>query len=394
VICLVRVEVAVLALVASGPLELALSYGEGSQITPTKAIGALAFVSFALNALVTRRRIFFDWAHAIVLAILALALLSALQVDETAEAISTTSRYASFVALFFVVSQFVGDHRLLRWIAWTLSIASTVTGFLAVREFLSGASLLARLPQGDPNDVAFVLATTLPLTFWLLRERGWRRVLVVAMIGMISVAVLLTFSRGALVGLTAGVLWKILVDRRHVGVIAGGAVTIGIAVALVVYLGGGQVDTGLQAKSKVAGENVSTRLQAWGLAADFAVDHPLLGIGPGQFKERYNAATDQLPGTPPLLVVHNAYLDIAGELGVLAALLFVGYLGLVLVRAWTANVTGRGPPGYGGAVTVALLVGCVAALTLSEQYYAPFWLLGALATAIWHDRRRPADAGA
>jgi O-antigen ligase len=387
-ICIVRVEVAVLALVASGPLELALSYGN-AQITPTKAIGALAFVSFALNALATRRRIYFDWAHGIVLAILAIALLSTLQARELGDAISTTTRYASFVALFFVVSQFVGDHRLQRLIAWTLSIASTVTGFLAVKEFLSGNTLLARLPEGDPNDVAFVLATTLPLSFWLLREPGGRRALAVAMIAMISVAVVLTFSRGALVGLAAGLLWKILVDRRHVGVVAAAALTTGAAIALVVFLAGGRVDSGLHAKGKVAGKNVSTRLEAWSLAGNFAVDNPLLGIGPGQYRDRYNAATDQLPGTTPLKVVHNAYLDIAAELGVVAGLLFVCYLVLMLVRAWTANITGRGPPGYGGALTIALLVGCVSALTLSEQYYAPFWLLGALATALWHERRGP-----
>jgi O-antigen ligase len=386
-VCLVKVEVAVLALVASGPLELALSYGANSQITPTKAVGAVAFVSFALNALVTRRRLVFDWAHAIVLAILAIAMVSTLHAHQTGDAISTTTRYASFVALFFVVSQFVGDHRLQRQIAWTLTIASAVTGFLAVREFLSGASLLARLPQGDPNDVAFVLATTLPLAFWLLREHGFRRVLAVALIGMISVAIVLTFSRGALVGLGAGLAWKILVDRKNVGVIAAGALTIGVAVALVIFLAGGRIDTGLHAKRHIAGKNVSTRLQAWGLAANFAVDNPLLGIGPGQFRDRYNEAAGQLPGADPLKVVHNAYLDVAGELGVVAALLFVSYLGLVIVRAWTANVTGRGPPGYGSVLTIALLVGCVSALTLSEQYYAPFWLLGALATALWHERR-------
>jgi hypothetical protein len=36
-----------------------------------------------------------------------------------------------------------------------------------------------------------------------------------------------------------------------------------------------------------------------------------------------------------------------------------------------------------------MVVAFVAALFLSEQYYAPFWLLGALATALW----RPGASG-
>jgi putative inorganic carbon (HCO3(-)) transporter len=385
-VCIVWIEVPVVALVASGPLELAVTYHSQSQLSPTKVIGLVAFVSFALNAVITHRRIAFDRTHAVVFGILALALLSTLQVYDTGDAVSTTSRYASFVLLFFIISQFSDDHRLQRLIVWTLSIASTVAGFLAVQKFLSGQELLARLPEGDPNDVAFVLATTLPLTFWLLRERGLRRVAVIAMLGMLSVAIVLTFSRGALVGLAAGLLWKLIVDRRQLKVIAGAAVLAAAVIGTVVYFAGNRVDTGLRAKEKVAGQNVSTRLQAWRLAAGFAADHPLLGIGPGEFRNRWVAATDQLPETPPLKVVHNAYLDIAAELGIVAALLFVAYLVMAIVRGWTANVRRRGPPGLAGAVTIALVVGSVATLTLSEQYFAPFWLLGGLATALWRER--------
>jgi O-antigen ligase len=386
-ICNVRVELAVLALVASGPLELTYPVSVGSQLTPTKVVGALAFVTFALNAFATSRRIVFDRAHGIVLMILAIAMLSTLQTSDVGGALATTSRYGSFVALFFVVSQFAGDHRLQRRIAWTLSIGSTVTGFLAVREFLAGHALLARLPQADPNDVAFVLATTLPLTLWLLRERGVRRLLIIAMVGMMSLAIVLTFSRGALVGLGAGVLWKLLVDRGHIRVVLAGLVTAATAVLLIGFLAGGQVDTGLKAKGKIASSNVSTRLEAWHLAAKLAAERPLLGVGPGQFRNVYVQETDQLPGTRPLKVVHNAYLDVAAELGVVAGILFLVYLGLALTRAWSARLTGTGPPGLGEALTVALLVGAISALTLSEQYYAPFWLLGALAAALWHEQR-------
>jgi hypothetical protein len=41
-------------------------------------------------------------------------------------------------------------------------------------------------------------------------------------------------------------------------------------------------------------------------------------------------------------------------------------------------------------VCSAFVVAAVSSLFLSEQYFAPIWLLGGLVTALWHARRRDA----
>jgi putative inorganic carbon (HCO3(-)) transporter len=386
VLCAARVELAVLLLVATAPLESIFVPFEGSQLSVTKVVGALAFASFALNAITTRRRLFFDGAHALVFGLLALAMVSTLQAEHVSEAVATTTRYGSFVALFFVVSQLVGDHAFLRRLAWVLSISATIAGALASWNFLSGETLSARLPNGDPNDVAFILATTLPFTFWLLRETGPRRLAVLPMTGVISVSILLTLSRGALVGLGAGLLWLAIAERRHLKAILAGALAAAAVLAVVAHVDHSRLETGLRAKEKVASANVASRLEAWRAAADLAVDRPLLGVGPGNYQFHYLEETDRPPGTPPLVVVHDAYLDIAAELGIVAMLLFVAYLGTTLTRLTTAVRRGLGPPGFASAARTALIIGIFAAITLSEQYFAPFWLLGAVATALWHER--------
>jgi len=384
-VCTVRIELAILLLVASAPLESVITFGS-SSLTLTKLAGALCFGAFALDAIVTRRRLVFDALHALVFGLLALALLSTLQAEEMSPALVTTTRYASFVALFFVVSQFVGAHHLHRRIAWTLSVGSAITGALASWNFLSGETLSARLPHGDPNDIAFVLATTLPFTLWLLRERGSRRALAVAMTAVIVVSMLLTLSRGALVGIGAGVLWYTLGERRHARALIAGAVAVGLALLLVIHLGRPQIETGLRAKEKVASANVSSRLEAWDAAARLAAGHPVLGIGPGNFQFQYLQATGHPPGTKVLRVVHNAYLDVASELGVVALVLFVSYLVVTFARLTAAIRRDLGPPLFASAARVSLVIASAAAITLSEQYFAPFWLLGALATALIHER--------
>ena len=393
VLAAARVEFAVLMLVATAPLESAFAPADGS-LSVTKLVGALAFASFALNAVVARRRLYLDAGHAVVFGLLAVALLSTVQAEHMPEAVTTTTRYASFVALFLVVSQFVGDRRLQTRLAWVLSISSAVAGALASWNFLSGETLSAQLPNGDPNDVAFVLATTLPFTFWLLRERGARRFAAVAMIAVISVSILLTFSRGALVGLAAGLLWTALVERKHLKVVVVGAVAAALVLGIVLQTQQNQVERGLRVKENIAGSNVSSRLEAWDAASRLASEHPLLGVGPGNFQFHYLEETGRPAGTPVLRVVHNAYLDIAAELGVIAMLLFLGYLAMMLGRLTTAVRHNLGPSGLASAARTALVIAIFAAITLSEQYYAPFWLLGGLATALWHERELgdPAEA--
>jgi O-antigen ligase len=394
-ICAARADLALLLLIATAPLEVLLPGGSGGGLTITKLAGALCFTSFALSAVVARRRLWFGAPHALVFAILGIAMVSTLPAQSTSDALTTTTRYASFVALFFVVSQFVGDHRLQTRIAWVLSFTSAIAGAVASWNFLAGHSLQARLPNGDPNDIAFILATTLPLTFWLLREPGRRRTAAMVMIGVISVSILLTLSRGALIGLGAAVIWLALAERRLLKPLVAGALAAAVILGVVVHVKHNRIEAGLRAKEKVASANVSSRLEAWGAASRLAVDHPVLGVGPGNFQYYFLKATDSPEGTVRLRVVHNAYLDIAAELGPTAMVLFLLYLGLVFTRLTGARRLGLGPPGFAAALRVSLVIATVSALTLSEQYFAPFWLIGGLAAALWQERllvERPADA--
>ena len=388
----IRVQTALLFLIASAPLEGAFAFSIGPGLTITKLAGALCFTSFALYAIGSRRSLVLDRSHAIVFGLLGLALLSSLQADEFGPAISTTLRYASFVALFVVVSQFIGDQTLQRKIAWTLSLSSSAAAALGLWRVASGDSFQATLGNTDANDFAFMLAVTLPFTFWLLRERRVYRPAVIAMIGLLSVAVMLTFSRGALVGLAAGALAHIVLERRQILIMLFGAL-IAIVFALVfVHERPKQFETGFELKQNVAATNVETRLDAWRGAVNLMTEHPLLGVGPGNFQFHFYEATGRPLGTPRPQVAHNAYLDIGAELGAIAMVMFLLYLVQAFARLGVARRRNYGPPGFAATVRTALVIAVVAAFFLSEQYFAPFWLLGGLATALWLESREPANA--
>lgn len=389
-----RPDYALLILVAAGPLEGEFQSGSTtSTLSVTKLAGALAFGSFFAHAIATRRRIRADASHLIVALLLVVALMSTVHSLDSSIAMQTTIRYASFVLMYWVVTQVVEDHQLLRRIAWVLVLSSSVAGFIGLNGFLAGHHSIVELRGTQANDLGFILATSLPFAFWLLGSRRVLRPFVLVLIGVLSTSLVFTFSRGALLGLAAGAVWQVVVERRYVRLLLLGALAATLAAAFVVQSNSSTVSTGLLMKQHVASENVSTRLQAWNAAANLATAHPFLGIGPGNFRDVYYEATGRPPGSQPqLAVAHNAYLDIAAELGFVALFLFLAYIGLAFMRLAECLRDGLGPPGLASIVRVSLVVACIGSLTLSEQYFPQFWLFGGLATAMWAERRLRADA--
>jgi putative inorganic carbon (HCO3(-)) transporter len=385
-VALLRTDLAILLVVASAPVELAVTTTIGG-LSLTKIAGALCFASFALYALRSREKVHFDRSHGLVLVILGAAMLSSLQAREVGAALATTSRYASFAAFFIVVTQFARDQRVQQRIAWVLTLTSAAIAGVALNAYLNGQVVVATpLPDTNPNDFAFILGTALPFAFWLLRSRPLLRVPVIAMIGLISAGILLSLSRGAMLGIGAGIVFLLFTDRRRTRIVLIGGLIALATMVVVIRADPARFQQALFSKQAVASHNVTTRFEAWNAAANLAADHPLLGIGPGNFRFYYYEATGNPPGTEILAVVHDAYLDVAAELGVVAAFAFLLYLGLSFSRLTGAIRAGAGSPQFAQTVRLSLVIAAVAALFISEQYFLPFWLLGGLATALSQER--------
>jgi O-antigen ligase len=379
---LLRTDLALLLVVASAPLEGAFASGPAG-ISVTKLAGGLAIASFTLTVIREKRVLVFERGQALVLGILGLAMLSAIQAQQTGPAVTTTVRYGSFAAVYLIFSQVGHDLVFQRRIAWTLTVACSISSALGLEQYLSNKEQLATLPYVNQNDFAFVLATSLPFMFFLLSSSKALRPLVMAAIALVSAGVLLSLSRGAFVGLAAGFLLFVITDKRRVSITLAAGALAAIGVLLVIRSNPGQFHQALQLKQNVAQQNISTRFGAWGAAARLASQHPFLGVGPGNFQFHYNQLTGQPVGTFTLTVAHNALLDIAAEVGLIAMCLLAAYLVLTFVRLTTSLERGYGDPGFVRALRISLTIAVVSAMFLSEQYFLPFWLIGGLAAAIW-----------
>ena len=382
-----RVEAALLLLVATGPLEAALGASSSGLLSPSKLAGLLCFGSFGLWALATRRPLRFDRSHALLFGLLALAMVSTLQARSVADGAQVTVRYAGFVALYLVLSQVAGDHRVLRGVMWTLAVSVTLSAALGLERYFNGKAFAASLPGNNQNDFAYILATALPLMLWLFGSSWFQRAMVTAMVAITSAGVLLAFSRGALVGLAAALVLHVVTQPRHLKIVLAGALIAVLGALVFIRADRQRYETSVTVKQRVTQENVDTRFILWRSAATLAVDHPLLGVGPGNFSTYFYESTDSPYGVENLRVVHDAYLDVAVELGFLGLALFVGFLAMAFWRVTAMVRQDIGPPGYAAALRTALVVAVVSALTLSEQYFPPMWLIGGLVTGLWIQSR-------
>ena len=370
---------AVAILVASFFFDGYLTGGVG-LLTVTKAIGAIAIMAWFLDWAVHARRV--RWVpHLWPLLAFAVWLVPSLAVVHDQQlGLVVASRYLMFFAFFFLVVQTVdGDYDRATKVVDVTVAAAAVAAVLGLVPFVLGWVDRASGPLSDANDFAFLLASVLPLALHRFATSSTRAArvwfgLAATALGLTTLA---TFSRGALVALAVGLAWA-LVTRRIKLVTGLATIAALVVVGLAGYLYDPEaVDAALERKQAVAQANVDTRTEAWRVALDQFRAEPLTGVGPGNFTVRFDEFALPDPDVG-VITTHNAYLNILAELGAPGLVAFLAYLGVSWYYLRQREPDDAEVDGLRSALAAGFLVAAVGAFFLTEQFYAPLWLLGAL----------------
>ena len=201
---------------------------------------------------------------------------------------------------------------------------------------------------------------------------------------VLGATLLATLSRSALVGLVAIAIWGLISGRVRVGRLLAAATAFAVVLVCALTLTPTLINERLAGKGQVADANAAARVEYWSAAGRMALDHPLLGVGPGRFRDE---TVHYLRNNPVALdrpVAHSSYFEIAAENGLVAVAAFLGFLLLAwrdLERA--VREAGDREDRYLAITLQASLIGAIVGGAFgSYQAEIPFWLLAGLAAAV------------
>ena len=387
------------------------------------AIGAavpfILVAPLAYDLLVRRERIVVTPALPWIVVYLVVLIVSTIGSRDTGDAASALSAFViEGLALYILVTNTIRSPGAVRAVVWVLLIVGAILGGLSLFQQITetytnayfgfaqtessvtgttstGIERLAG-PIGEKNRYAQIMLMLVPLAIMQATAERRRGVKLVALgcAALAAIATALTFSRGA--ALAAAIVLLAMVALRYVRLTH---VLAAIALITIVLLAvpqygervtsvgallsllsdeppGAETDNSLLSR---ATENL-TALSVW-------ADHPIVGVGPGEFPAYYRDYADEigLSVRAQDREAHNLYLGIAAESGSLG---LIAFLGAVIVTLWQLSRARRAAlrtrPDL-AAIATGFLLSIVAYLAsglfLHLSYARYYWLLLALGGA-------------
>lgn len=273
-------------------------------------------------------------------------------------------------------------------------MAYPVRGTLLGGETVFGRAVWGTNMYKNPNDLAALALFPLGIALAIFYSSAGRKLLRLAAAGsalLLLVVILLTQSRGAFVGLLAGMgLALFMAGMKHPVRTALVALVAGVVIALAVpatawqrFAGIGELRSTETAAQADPEGSAAERLEIAQTALRIVADNPVFGVGLGAYggaNARYNPGLGRKS-------THNTYLNLAAEVGIPGLLIWLALPVSTLLYARRARK--RAPPSPLAsaqgwiercvwAYLVAAIFGTFSNLTFPYLFLAVLWCTATL----------------
>jgi len=331
---------------------------------------------------------------------------------------STDKLFAAFdlfalgtsILIFIYAASEIRQQSELRMVLGLLIFSAAVQGAIALAQYLTGSSLgldffgaakklygypglevVSRVGGliGHPNNLALFFDQMLPVSLSLLfcPMRGGTRFFLAVAVFLQLAGLSVTFSRGGIIGSGLGVLGlAVFHGARRVGLMRAFFLTMaGVCVlAAVLTVVPNPIEKGLSRSERT----VHGRVLLTDIALTMIRHHPLFGVGLNNFthaSRQYDSTREQIVSSwnSP---VHNLFLFIAGEIGLVGLICFVVFFVQVMTGLIPAM---RAPDPFISGVGGGLFFGLMAFLIHPQVDYSiwtqnrPLWFFLGLAICVW-----------
>lgn len=327
--------------------------------------------------------------------------------------------------IFVVVTNLTTSKLTLKRVVWALVASGAILATISVYQVLTGAydqdfggfgrtkvALIvgeSREPRiagslSDPNFYAQILVMLVPLALYRLWDEPsfGRKLLAGYALAVTTLAAIFTYSRGGAIALALVLLLAVLHKRVSVKYFLLGLLALAPLVLFVPEGFQGRVGTLTElapnsedGSAGTEGEDSSFRHRKMLMAAaqEMFADHPMMGVGPGNYTEHFDEYSGQVGMTMRSFdnfgqqqFPHNLYLEVAAETGIVGLLAFFAIIAGTALSLRLAYRSFRDAGETGSANVVAsLALSAVAFLTTSlflhGTYIRYFWLSCAISAA-------------
>jgi probable O-glycosylation ligase (exosortase A-associated) len=355
-----------------------------AQVIAIAVIGGLLF-SKERNPLPKTREIY------ILIGLWGIFFLSTLFAAYPDDAWPMFTKVSKILLMIFVTLLLFQDTKKLNLLLWVTALS---IGFFGLKGgiwavFTGGRHMVLGPPRSaisGNTEIGLALIMLLPI-FVLLRRmetRTWLRLLLLATFGFSIVAIVVTYSRGALVGLAAVI--SILLWRSRHRLLLLFVLPIGVYL-LLTAMPGQWFDRMETIQTYEQDMSAMGRIVAWKLSYRLAQDRPFLGFGFRCFTEEiYNQYMHAYPyHATKAADAHSIFFQVLAEHGYSGLILFAGliFYTVLSLRAISRKANGDASLKYyydfAQMLEVSLVGYLVSGLFLSRSYFDLFFQLVAMA---------------
>jgi probable O-glycosylation ligase (exosortase A-associated) len=305
--------------------------------------------------------------------------------------------YIKMILMVLLIPVLIRTEEDLRWLILVIGVSAGFVGAkFGLFGLLSGGIRFSGGYGGSMsgnNEIGMAAAMTIPVCWYGIRlvAAQWSKVLFAVVVVGSTATVIMTFSRGAALGLVCVALMILLRSKHKIG----GVIVIAALIVPSVYLvKESYFDRLATLEAPTEEASANSRIESAKLAVAVWKDYPLLGVGFG--RSNYLQVANQYSSKEVHFVVHNTYLQVLVDSGAFSFLIFFALLSGAIVwlgfSVRRARATSPDLEVYPLILQTALMCFAITGTFGSRENYDFYYIL-LMTAAAWRDVLRGCARG-
>lgn len=290
------------------------------------------------------RDFFTDYFNILLLSLLVIMIISTSYSKEKSLAISESMRFCSYVVLYYIIKYRFNSEKVTNLFLKLFTLVCTILSTFGILQFFTNIGLNKKFISAsdiginkritstfeNPNSFGgFLILAFFPILMMALKEKNKKhRLLYWLLTALLSINIVFTLSRNAMMAFFLGIaVLCVLYSWRYISI---------IILSIVISLTVAPIRKRLLQIGDIR-QNES-RIKLWRTALKMIKEHPILGVGNGNFVSRYD---DYVLKYPELryedyhrFASHNSFLKVESELGIGGIAIFIFILLTVIRRLY------------------------------------------------------------